>query len=295
MFGSGVQIFCMAVITMVFSVLGFLSPANQGSIVTAVIILFVWMGMPAGYASSRLYQVFEGERTLRNTLLTALAFPGMLCFVVFFLNFFLSAKGSSGALSHLNLAIVFGAWFFISVPLCWFGSRIAYSFAPIELPGSVNLIHGRIPAQKWYLHPVVCVLASGILPFGACFIEVFFIFSSLWLGRYYFLFGFLFLAFLLLVITCIEVSLVMCYFQLANLDWKWWWRSFLNSGAAAFYVFLYSIYLYFRLDVDSAVGTLVYFGYSLVISIGFFLLAGTVGLISCFIFVRRIYAAIHQD
>jgi hypothetical protein len=45
--------------SVVFSVLGFLSPANQGSVVTAMIVLYVWMGVLAGYASSRLYQLFK--------------------------------------------------------------------------------------------------------------------------------------------------------------------------------------------------------------------------------------------
>ena len=44
---------------LVFSVLGFVSPANQGSVITAMIVLYVWMGVLAGYASSRLYQLFK--------------------------------------------------------------------------------------------------------------------------------------------------------------------------------------------------------------------------------------------
>ncbi len=34
---------------------------------------------------------------------------------------------------------------------------------------------------------------AGVLPFGAIFIELFFILSSLWLHHYYYLFPFLFL------------------------------------------------------------------------------------------------------
>lgn len=46
--GSGVQVTLMAVITMFFAVLGFLSPANRGGLMTALVLLFVFMGVAAG-------------------------------------------------------------------------------------------------------------------------------------------------------------------------------------------------------------------------------------------------------
>jgi transmembrane 9 superfamily protein 2/4 len=51
--GTGVQIFGMSLITMVFAVLGFLSPANRGGLMTAMLLLFVLMGIFAGYFSAR--------------------------------------------------------------------------------------------------------------------------------------------------------------------------------------------------------------------------------------------------
>jgi len=42
--GTGVQVFSMALITMIFAVLGFLSPANRGGLMTAMVVLFVVMG-----------------------------------------------------------------------------------------------------------------------------------------------------------------------------------------------------------------------------------------------------------
>ena len=51
--GTGVQILGMVFITMVFAVLGFLSPANRGGLMTAMLLLFVLMGIFAGYFSAR--------------------------------------------------------------------------------------------------------------------------------------------------------------------------------------------------------------------------------------------------
>jgi len=139
-------------------------------------------------------------------------------------------------------------------------------------------------------------MIGGLLPFGAVFIELFFILSSIWLNRVYFLFGFLFIVFLIMVVTCAEISIVMCYFQLGGQDWQWWWRAFFTSGSAAVYVFLYSVYYFFaKLDVNGFVPSLLYFGYTAILCVGFFVITGTIGFYSTFYFMKKIYSAIHQD
>ena len=55
--GTGAQLIGMALVTMVFAALGFLSPANRGGLMTAMLLLFVFMGLVGGYASARLYKV----------------------------------------------------------------------------------------------------------------------------------------------------------------------------------------------------------------------------------------------
>lgn len=57
---------------------------------------------------------------------------------------------------------------------------------------------------------------AGILPFGAVFIELFFIFSAIWQNQFYYLFGFLFLVFCILVVSCGQIAIVMTYFQLCG-------------------------------------------------------------------------------
>jgi hypothetical protein len=49
----------MVVVTLVFAVLGFLSPANRGGLMTAMLLLFALMGLFAGHAASRLFKMFQ--------------------------------------------------------------------------------------------------------------------------------------------------------------------------------------------------------------------------------------------
>jgi transmembrane 9 superfamily protein 2/4 len=57
--GTGVQLLGMIVVTLVFAVLGFLSPANRGGLMTAMLLLFALMGLFAGHSASRLFKMFQ--------------------------------------------------------------------------------------------------------------------------------------------------------------------------------------------------------------------------------------------
>merc|ERR1719460_2551414 len=87
--GTGVQTVSMAVVTMVFAVLGFLSPANRGGLMTAALLRFVFMGVPAGYSSAFLHKTLKGVDWKKNMLLTSCLLPGTLFAVFFVLNFFI--------------------------------------------------------------------------------------------------------------------------------------------------------------------------------------------------------------
>lgn len=124
--GTGVQLFGMSLVTMIFALLGFLSPANRGGLMTAMLMMFVFMGLFAGYFSSRLYKSFRGEEWKKTTLRTALMFPGVSFLVFFMLNLLIWGQRSSGAVPFGTLFALCFLWFGISVPLVFVGSYFGY-------------------------------------------------------------------------------------------------------------------------------------------------------------------------
>lgn len=147
-------------------------------------------------------------------------------------------------------------WIGINTPLVLIGSFVGFRRKKYNIPVKVNQIPRSIPPQPWYLDPVVCCLSSGLLPFGAIFLELFFIFSSIWLHQIYYLFTFIFIVFIILLITCAEVSIVITYFQLSSEDYNWWWRSLFSTGSSAFYVFLYGVYYYTKLHMNKFISSI---------------------------------------
>ncbi|KAI8912990.1 hypothetical protein DFJ77DRAFT_466226 [Powellomyces hirtus] len=294
--GNGAQLFCMTGITLVFAVLGFLSPSSRGSLTTVALIFYVCFASIAGHVSARTYKMLQGEFWRRNVLMTATLVPGIVFLIFTFLNFFLIGAHSSAAVPFSTMLALIALWFLVSLPACMFGAYFGFRAPAISNPVKTNQIPRQIPPQPLYLNKWIASLIGGILPFGAIFIELWLIMNSIWFGRVYYVFGFLFLVFAILVVTCSEVAVLMCYFHLCSEDYYWAWRSFLTAGASGFYVFLYSIIYYTRnLALDNFPSTVLYFGWSLVMSILFSILTGAVGYLSTLYFVRKIFASIKVD
>lgn len=294
--GSGVQILAMTICTMVCALFGLTSPANRGGLLTTLLLLFVFMGSFAGFCSARVYKLFGGKQWKQNTVLTAMLYPGIMGVIFIGINSFVAYYGSSTAAPLTSLIALLALWFGISTPLVFVGSYFGFKKETIVVPVRTNQIARHIPDQVWYTNAIFSIALGGILPFGAVCIELFFIMSAMWLHQLYMVFGFLFIVLTILVATCAEITIVMCYFQLCNEDYRWWWRSFLSSGSAGVYLFLYSIWYFFsKLTITGIVPTVLYFAYMSMVSFTFSLLTGSVGFFSCLWFVKKIYGAIKVD
>jgi len=295
--GTGVQVFAMTSLTLIFAALGVLSPANRGSLLTALLLLYVFTGILAGYFSQRTYTMFKGTDWGKHTFKTAVVFPGVTFTVFFILNLLIWGEKSTLAIPFQTVLVLLAQWLGILLPLVYLGSYLAKKKEPFNPPVKVSDVPRiRTTKESWYSQPAISVLIGGVLPFGACFIEVFFIMSSVWLHQFYYVFGFLFIVFIILIITCAEISIVMCYFQLCNEDYHWWWRAYLTSGSSALYLFLYSaFYFSTRLQIHKVVSGILFFGYMSLVTLFFFVLTGAIGYFACFMFVHKIYSSIKID
>ncbi|XP_038835342.1 transmembrane 9 superfamily member 2-like isoform X1 [Salvelinus namaycush] len=294
--GSGTQIFIMIFVTLFFACLGFLSPANRGALMTCAVVLWVLLGTPAGYVAARFYKSFGGEKWKTNVLLTCFLCPGVVFADFFVMNLILWGEGSSAAMPFGTLVAILALWFCISVPLTFIGAYFGFKKTGIEHPVRTNQIPRQIPEQSFYTRSLPGIVMGGILPFGCIFIQLFFILNSIWSHQMYYMFGFLFLVFIILVITCSEATILLCYFHLCAEDYHWQWRSFLTSGFTAVYFLVYAIHYFFsKLQITGLASTILYFGYTMIMALIFFLFTGTIGFFACFWFVTKIYSVVKVD
>ncbi|KAH8172766.1 endomembrane protein 70 domain-containing protein [Sarocladium implicatum] len=301
--GSGTQLLFTTVSVIILSAAGVLNPSFRGGFLSVGVGLFVAAGLMAGYFSAKVYRSFGGEREFRNALLTDGVLPAVVVPCVLVLDCVVWAEGSSTAVPVTTLLGLVLLWTCVQIPLVHLGSWYAFHRSRSwEHPLGASSIPRQIPSpQPWYLRTVPSVLLSGLIPFAVIFIELLYMFQSLWQdkSRYYYAFGFLLVVMLLLILAAAEVSLVATYVRLGHEDHKdWQWRAFASGAASAVYIFAYSFWYYFgkmagteRTIVDGWL----FFAYSAGGCAVYGVAMGTVGFLASYAFVRRIYRAIKVD
>ncbi|XP_073930639.1 transmembrane 9 superfamily member 4 isoform X2 [Castor canadensis] len=181
--GSGIQLFCMILIVIFVAMLGMLSPSSRGALMTTACFLFMFMGVFGGFSAGRLYRTLKGHRWKKGAFCTATLYPGVVFGICFVLNCFIWGKHSSGAVPFPTMVALLCMWFGISLPLVYLGYYFGFRKQPYDNPVRTNQIPRQIPEQRWYMNRFVGILMAGILPFGAMFIELFFIFSVVCQGK----------------------------------------------------------------------------------------------------------------
>ena len=312
--GNGAQIFVMTGLTVVFAMMGFLSPSTRGFLATIILVLYTALGSIGGYVSARAYKTFGGESWKLNIATTPMLVPGIIFITFFLLNLFVWAKGSSGAVPISTMLALIAIWFIISVPLSVAGSWYGFKQPPLNPPTRVNQIPRQIPPCARSLQPLPSLLLTGVLPFCAIFVELYFIMTSLWTSKIYYMFGFLFICYGLMIVTSACTTILLVYFLLCAEDYRWQWRAFFGAGMTGGYVFLNALGFWAtRITFGGLTGAVLYVGYSALISFLVFVLTGehllpspsvsrlltlytgTIGFFASYAFVHRIYGSIKVD
>ncbi|CAM9428640.1 unnamed protein product [Heterosigma akashiwo] len=295
--GQGMQLLALATAVLLLALAGFLSPANRGGLLTAVLTLYVLGGAFSGYYAARLFKFFGKKEWKRCTLTTALLYPGAVFAIFLFLDVVEQWEGSSAAVSFGTLVGMLALWLGVCTPLVFAGAFHGFkkpasrgARAHAQLPA----LHPRVPVVQqtggqhcprrhpplWgrvhraLLHHVRPVAAPDLLrvrvPDGGAADPGAHLRGNR--GR-------------ALLRAALRGGLPLVVALLL-----------LRAGSSAGYLYLYSIwYFATKLHISGLSSCLVYFGNMLIISLTFFLLTGSIGFLSCFWFVRTIYSAIKVD
>lgn len=294
--GSGTQIACAIIGTLLLSQTSLLNPTMKGQTITNILLLYVFSGSVGGYVSARLFKFSGGKNWKLNTLLTATSFPGTLMCLFIALNVFLSFYGSAKSVSFLTILLTFLLWVCVASPLVFFGSFIGFRQDTVSVPTRTNQIARVVPEQHSFLNSAISSIASGGLPFSCAVIEIYFLMGAIWMHQYYYLMGYLLIIAVLIGITSQLIGVIMCYLRLAGEDHRWWWKAFTDTASVSIWVFVYSLwYLAFRLDLMGVLPVIVYLSYMTMMSVTLGLYCGSVSFLTVFYFNKTIYGAVKID
>jgi len=293
--GNGVQLVLVSAATLFFALLGFLSPANRGGLLSALLITFAMFSFASGFITAKVLKMFD-KKAWKTIFGSAMIFPGGLFGAFFVIDLINWHLGASDAAPAREIGVVFLLWVGSCVPLNVLGAAYGFHQDALTFPCHVGKLAREIPEQRWFLRPPAIYLLPATFPFCSIFLELRFIFDSLWLGKVYYAFTFLALVFVVWAVTVVITSMITVYYLLAYGEYRWWWRSFISSGALGAHVFAYAIYFYLtQINIITKTGTLIFFVYMGFFSVAYGLAAGTIGFISAFVFVRKIYGSIRID
>ncbi|KAI8091041.1 uncharacterized protein B0P05DRAFT_485514 [Gilbertella persicaria] len=294
--GTGSQLVILSAVVILYTILGDLY-AERATILTATIFLYALTSFVAGYTSARYYIRYGGKDWVKTFIMTASLWPGAVSLICGFINTLAIYYNSSRAISFYTLLSIVALWIFLCFPLTLLGTIVGRNWgSQPDFPCRVNPIPRPIPEKIWYAEPLVIVMLGGILPFASIFIEIYFIFTSFWTYKIYYVYGFMLLVFVILLIVSACVSIVSTYFLLNSEDHRWHWVSFMTCASTAGYVYLYSIYYFMvKTKMTGMFQTSFYFGYTALLSLGMFCMLGFVGHVAAGQFVRKIYQNVKID
>lgn len=297
--GTGTQLFLLVCMITLLALFGMFYPGNRGAVYTAVVFVYAATACVAGYVSTKLYVQLGGQRWAWNSILTGSVFAFPL-FAVFAVNNTIAVSyGSSSALQGGIIFIIILLWALVTFPLTVLGSmrgKHAATISKLETPCKTNRVEREVPPVDCLRSTWVQALLAGFLPFSAIYIELHYIFASVWGHRVYTLFGILALTFVLLIIVVAFISVALTYFQLAVENYHWWWRSFVSGASTGLFVYAYAFFFFwYRSEMSGVLQSFFFFGYMAVISYAFALMLGAVSFWMSKRFVWMIYGSIKVD
>lgn len=172
-------------------------------------------------------------------MLTGCLFCGPLFLTFCFLNTVAIAYNATAALPFGTIVVIVLIWTLVTSPLLVLGGIAGKnSKAEFQAPCRTTKYPREIPPLPWYRSAIPQMAMAGFLPFSAIYIELYYIFASVWGHRIYTIYSILFIVFIILLIVTAFITVALTYFQLAAEDHEWWWR-YVNSLVYFDFFFLF--------------------------------------------------------
>lgn len=288
---------------------------HQGAFFSCSIVLLLASGFVSAYLGVILFKIMSNEppRTkydTRRTFILSSLFAGTLPFtllsVVLTLNLFVWAKESSNALPFGTIVVLILLFGIIELPLGILGGLLGNKF---EFPLNSFMVTSYVPESKsvgkiasrrsFVMNPIISTLAFGLIPFGIAYVDLLFIFNSIWLEKttFYYMYGFLLLTVMLLLVVVAESAIVVTYLSLAvynNPNWQW--LCFRVGFSIGWYVYAYTIYYFVSyLHMTDFVSVLIYFSYMALFSVALGVACGAISVVTSAVFIRSIYGMVKSD
>lgn len=247
--GTGVQLLLMLILLLITCSVGLITTSSRGSLLTLALFGFVILSSVSGYFSSRIYKYCKGYHWKSLTFFTGTFFPSIVVLNGMIINLFSWWTQSSRALPFLSIIYLLLLWLGVSLPLVFLGAYLGFKQEVYEVPCKVSSVARMIAPQPWFNSILFTVLLAGALPFATISMELKAIISSMWLHQVFAVFSSLLAVFFVTAFTIAELSIVFCYYQLIYENHLWWWRSVFTGGSIGIYVFMYSIYYGYQLEI----------------------------------------------
>ncbi|KAF4670832.1 Transmembrane 9 super member 3 [Perkinsus chesapeaki] len=175
---------------------------ERGTTRASAVFMYVITTILAGYAGGRLYRQFGGKTWKKAMIYQVFFLPAVLCLMFMIVNTTAWIKGLTYAIPFKTIVILLLAFLAVCVPLHVIGTLWGRrSAADRSFPCRVHHLKRPIPLKHRFFVPGL-ILGAGLVPFGCVFIEMYFVFSSLWsYNKIYYVYGFMLAIFGLLTLA----------------------------------------------------------------------------------------------
>eukprot|EP00918_Siedleckia_nematoides_P087591 GHVU01192632.1.p1 GENE.GHVU01192632.1~~GHVU01192632.1.p1 ORF type:complete len:293 (-),score=43.80 GHVU01192632.1:313-1092(-) len=249
-----------------------------------------------GFTTGFIYRVYKAPGIKRAVFMSAVFLPLTAVLVLVSIGGMGLLYRNTMALNLWAAAKVAQFFFLLCLPLQVAGAAagrfVAHGIAP---PCRVHQLRRPIPRKNPLLRPGL-ILLSGLVNFGAVFIEIHFLLNSFFGHRFFYVYTVIgsVLGLFCVVVVCTAISGT--YLLLNSEDYRWPWSSVYSGASTAVYVLLYSAHYFLSYTkMKGPFQVTFFFAGAAFFSLSVGLVAACLSFLGSSMFVHAIYKNIKSD